>query len=283
MPLELPIEVGHEYIKIAKEHPRVSHTEHVIAFTISGRMKMFCNTDLQITPDSIVLMPAGMPHVSKGGENLEFKWVSFCSSCLDLPENHPLMMPFDAIHQGAIPCASLTEIQKKRIEYLFDELQSEIKHSKKETPIVMKSLLILLLKEINQVMKNNMNTCESSSLVAKVLSYINQNSFKPISLKDVAIAVNYAPAYVTTTLKKETGYTVGEWIIRNRLSESCGRLAHTDTPINIIAMDIGWSDVSNFIRQFKKAYGVTPSAWRKKRKHQNISNDDPMEKLSENE
>jgi AraC family transcriptional regulator, arabinose operon regulatory protein len=32
----------------------------------------------------------------------------------------------------------------------------------------------------------------------------------------------------------------------------------------LIVEELGWNDTTHFIRQFKKAYGDTPAAWRKK-------------------
>jgi AraC-like DNA-binding protein len=34
--------------------------------------------------------------------------------------------------------------------------------------------------------------------------------------------------------------------------------------VDQIAPKIGWQDTRHFIQQFRKIYGVTPAAWRKK-------------------
>lgn len=64
-------------------------------------------------------------------------------------------------------------------------------------------------------------------------------------------------------VKKETGYSVGEWIRAGRLAEAAARLAHTDDSLDVIAEHVRWRDQTQFIRQLEKAYGTTPAAWRR--------------------
>ena len=67
-------------------------------------------------------------------------------------------------------------------------------------------------------------------------------------------------------VKKETGYSVGQWIAVGRVAEAAVRLAHGDDSIDAIAEQVGWRDKTHFIRQFKKAHGTTPAAWRRERR-----------------
>ena len=62
---------------------------------------------------------------------------------------------------------------------------------------------------------------------------------------------------------------MGDWIRAHRVSEASKRLLHTDESIEEIAGRVGWQDTTHFIRQFKKAQGCTPAAWRKsqRRRH----------------
>ena len=68
---------------------------------------------------------------------------------------------------------------------------------------------------------------------------------------------------MASVVKKETGYSVGAWIAAGRVAEAAGRLAHTDDDLDAITERVGWRDKTHLIRQFKKAYGVTPAAWRR--------------------
>jgi AraC-like DNA-binding protein len=79
----------------------------------------------------------------------------------------------------------------------------------------------------------------------------------------VAAEVHRTPTHVAATIKAATGYSVGQWISAGRVAEAAARLAHTDESIDQITTRVGWQDTTHFIRQFRKAYGSTPAAWRR--------------------
>ena len=63
-------------------------------------------------------------------------------------------------------------------------------------------------------------------------------------------------------IKEETGKTFNELRQDLRLSRAADLLRQTDTPLQRIAMDLGYSDVSHFYRNFKSRYGMTPNQYR---------------------
>ncbi len=106
-------------------------------------------------------------------------------------------------------------------------------------------------------------SCQSELLLAKIFRFIKTNYHRQISLCDVAKAVNRSPSYLTDLVRRETGQTVLNWIIRYRLREARRLLAHTNLPIQKIAVSIGYLDTGHFIRQFNRDIGKTPRAWRR--------------------
>ena len=82
----------------------------------------------------------------------------------------------------------------------------------------------------------------------------------------MADAIHCSPSHLAFLMKQHTGYTVGQWVIRSRLTQACSRLLHSNQEISQLVYELGWHDVTHFIRQFKKAYGMTPAAWRKQQK-----------------
>ena len=126
-----------------------------------------------------------------------------------------------------------------------------------------RSLLLLLLGETVRAMPGSQTPAREGSLVADALAFIQRQCLEPISLRDVAAAVHRTPTHVAATVKRETGHTVGAWITAGRVAEAAVRLTHTDDPIDQIARTVGWQDKTHFIRQFRKAYGQTPAAWRR--------------------
>jgi AraC-like DNA-binding protein len=102
----------------------------------------------------------------------------------------------------------------------------------------------------------------ASRLVADVLRYIEANYRRPIALADVAKAVHRSRAHLTDRVRRETGRTVGGWIIERRMAEARRLLRETDADVVRIAQSLTYLDGGHFGRLFKRLHGVSPSAWR---------------------
>lgn len=98
--------------------------------------------------------------------------------------------------------------------------------------------------------------------VARALAYITANAGRPLALRDVAEALGYSPAYLTDRVKQETGSSVQQWIIQERLTLAEHLLRGTDLPIETVAGSLGYQDPAYFARQFRQHRGATPMAWR---------------------
>jgi AraC-like DNA-binding protein len=101
-------------------------------------------------------------------------------------------------------------------------------------------------------------------VVAEVFRHINEHLAAPISLRDIANAVNFSPAYLTDLMKRETGRPIVSWIIELRMQRAEHLLAQTDQPISQIAATVGYGDANSFGRAFTKRRGVSPWQWRRR-------------------
>ncbi|NBD15763.1 MAG: response regulator [Cyanobacteria bacterium] len=99
---------------------------------------------------------------------------------------------------------------------------------------------------------------------SEVFEFIEANYNQGITLCDVAKAVGYSPAYLTNTVKQQTGRTVNRWIIERRMAQARFLLHSTNQSIEQIAMTVGYQNTCHFYRQFRQYEGSTPQAWRKK-------------------
>ncbi|MEH2072566.1 MAG: response regulator [Nostoc sp.] len=100
------------------------------------------------------------------------------------------------------------------------------------------------------------------SQLSKVFDFIEINFHEPIGLCEVAVAVGYSPAYLTSQVKRLTGRTVNRWIVDRRMAEVCSLLQKTNQPVDAIAQTVGYQNAVHFFRQFRQYHGTTPQAWR---------------------
>jgi AraC-like DNA-binding protein len=57
--------------------------------------------------------------------------------------------------------------------------------------------------------------------------------------------------------------TPHQYLVRARLRRAARLLADAERPITDIAYDVGFGDLSNFVRTFHRAAGVSPRGFRK--------------------
>ena len=98
--------------------------------------------------------------------------------------------------------------------------------------------------------------------IVKVLRQLESQSFEPLTLPDLARTAGLSRFHFLRTFKRVTGVTPHQWILRARLREAAQRLAVSKEPVTEIAFDVGFEDLSNFIRTFRAEFGVSPSRYR---------------------
>jgi AraC-like DNA-binding protein len=99
-------------------------------------------------------------------------------------------------------------------------------------------------------------------LVGDVLQVIEQRFAEPLSLDTVAAAVSISPRHLSRTVRRVTGSTVLGWLTERRMAEARRLLVESDLPVEQIARRVGYADVRQFRRQFRRANGAPPARWR---------------------
>jgi AraC-like DNA-binding protein len=94
------------------------------------------------------------------------------------------------------------------------------------------------------------------------LAYIAHHLGSAIAVRDLAADLGYSPTYLTDLVRRETGLTIQQWVIRERLALGERLLQDTDLTVDVIACSLGYSDPGYFSRQFRQHRGMTPVAWR---------------------
>lgn len=96
----------------------------------------------------------------------------------------------------------------------------------------------------------------------KLVSYIDQNYSRPVSLNELAEVSCCNPQYLCRYFKEITGTSPVQYLISCRVEHACTFLLETTDPILDISMDCGFENVSYFIRKFKQLKGCTPKEYR---------------------
>ncbi len=98
--------------------------------------------------------------------------------------------------------------------------------------------------------------------VQKALIYIDANLTGNLNLSSLADTLNVSSSYLSSLFKKETGYTLTEYINTRRIKHAKHLLESTRLQIQTIAQHCGIVDVQYFSRVFKRIAGMTPKEYR---------------------
>lgn len=96
-----------------------------------------------------------------------------------------------------------------------------------------------------------------------VRSFIAEQVHNSISREDVARHVHLHPDYLSRLFKKETGKSVIEYILEEKMELAKRLLSDTDMSISDIAVYLGYSNFSYFARVFKNTVQMSPKQYRR--------------------
>lgn len=97
-----------------------------------------------------------------------------------------------------------------------------------------------------------------------VTAYVNQHYAEDIRVSDLARMTPYREVKFIRLFKSVIGVTPGQYILRTRLNAARRLLETTAKALGDIAADTGFFDQSHFTRHFRRSFGVTPSAYRRR-------------------
>ncbi|MBQ3557980.1 MAG: helix-turn-helix transcriptional regulator [Agathobacter sp.] len=125
---------------------------------------------------------------------------------------------------------------------------------------------------------NNHNTRSYSLPIQKVITRINFDITADLSLKTTAEYLKINASYLSNLFKKETGYTLTNYVNKKRMEHAAFLLSTTALSVSTIAQQCGVLDDNYFIKLFKRQYQLTPSQYRETISHEVHKNDYITEK-----
>ncbi|HWX36089.1 MAG TPA: AraC family transcriptional regulator, partial [Steroidobacteraceae bacterium] len=92
--------------------------------------------------------------------------------------------------------------------------------------------------------------------------WIDANSHQEIDLEGAAGQAGISPFHFLRLFANVLGVTPHQYLVRSRLKHAARLLADGDRAITDVAYDVGFGDLSNFVRTFHRAAGNSPRAFR---------------------
>jgi AraC-like DNA-binding protein len=93
--------------------------------------------------------------------------------------------------------------------------------------------------------------------------WIDAHSHQPIDLEQAARQSGISPFHFLRLFSDVLDVTPHQYLLRSRLRHAARLLADEDRPVTDVAYDVGFGDLSNFVRTFHRAAGVSPLKFRR--------------------
>jgi AraC family transcriptional regulator len=93
--------------------------------------------------------------------------------------------------------------------------------------------------------------------------WLDAHSHEPVDLEGAAKEAGLSPFHFLRSFARVLGVTPHQYLVRSRLRRAARLLAGDARSITEIALDVGFNDLSNFVRTFHRAAGVSPGAFRR--------------------
>ena len=155
----------------------------------------------------------------------------------------------------------------KNLKEIFLKIIQVYSHKYYGFELEIKALLFSFFANIfreNLVIKKDSILSDDSKVfkIKDVIKYIENNYRNDINITTLANICHYNEYHFMRFFKKYTGKTCIQFIKNYRLEKAYNLLKNTDLPVTQISFDVGFSNVSYFIRSFKEKYKVTPKELR---------------------
>lgn len=92
--------------------------------------------------------------------------------------------------------------------------------------------------------------------------WIELHAHQDIDLQGLATQTGLSVYHYLRVFSAVLGVTPHQYLLRCRLRKAAQLLTEEDRPITEIALDVGFADLSNFVRTFRRAAGVSPRLYR---------------------
>ena len=93
--------------------------------------------------------------------------------------------------------------------------------------------------------------------------WLEAHSSEPLDLEGAARQVGLSAFHFLRLFARVLGVTPHQYLLRSRLRHAARLLADGASSITDVALDVGFADLSNFVRTFRRAAGASPGEFRK--------------------
>ena len=162
---------------------------------------------------------------------------------------------------GVVPACDLTgRVLSGDIEWMAMGVWHEFHHDDSASTLGLEAAIAILCAEVRRSASRGM--FEPHQRLDRCTEYLRAHPTATPTLAEVARIAGVHPMHLAKLFRKRFGYSMGEFIRRQRIAWTCNQLSHDIGTISSIAASAGFADHAHFTRTFRRVTGCSPSWYR---------------------
>jgi AraC-like DNA-binding protein len=108
--------------------------------------------------------------------------------------------------------------------------------------------------------------------VERLLSHIRQNPRHPWRARELAALAGLSDSHLRHIVRTNLGTSLVKYLLQHRLGRARELLHATDLSVKEVMVEVGLRDMSHFVRDFERAFGLSPRRYRRAHRSEVSSN-----------
>ncbi len=233
------------------------HQRLELCYIASGQKKVIIGSkEYTVTADDIVFIPKYAPH-----EHSEAKDCTDYVFCLPISSTVDLE---DIFKKTTLPFIMQNkDFNRQKILPLIQELYN---YNKSDKSLIVRSYVnIIFSLLLEKYPKNNESGLIENNIITDVLTYIENNYMKNITLDDLSKQFGYNKFYFSKLFNNQLKVNIKTYINSVRTKHLLNRLITSPKEnISELIFDVGFSSSSSFYRFFGEHYKTSPKEFLRK-------------------
>lgn len=253
----------------SKKSPRAILNSYKILVMLQGQASIHIDRNVYYTRsgDCVLFSPGSLYHAEiSGEEKCRFVAVNFNLNNSSQSKKFRSMLGLKdvSIINGIIPDIAM--------EQLYDVVCRAVREEEGHyyrTLLMLKRLMGIIIYSGHGSLNDSHSAEPAASREQTVLKchrFIINNPESAITVDMLCNECNVSQSYLYKCFRKVLGVSTKDFITKTKLDMAARSLLQTDKTIVDIAHENGYSNSYRFSNIFKKAYGMSPSAYRKEKR-----------------
>lgn len=237
--------------RILHDYELVVVTEGVL-YIINDDVK-YC-----LSKGEYLLMPPETNQIGYQPSDCSFYWLHFtvperCTGTADEDSRLLIRMP----RRGMIDNFEKVVVIMKQLQDCVRSYNNRIQNNYLTTVI-----LCELSNQTSTEKRSVSHEANQKQICNDILDYVKMFIHSNIKVSEIASHFGYNSKYISLLFKNNMGITLKQYILTQKMEIAKFILTDTNNTVREIALQLGFSDSHNFMKEFKKVVGLTPSEYR---------------------